>query len=120
MLPEISTTEPNSPTARAKASATPDRTAGRRLGSTTRQNVWPGPAPRDAAAASASGSSASSTGWTDRTTNGNVTNNNAMAMAQRVATTLTPTGLLGPYSASSVIPATIVGSANGRSMSALM
>ena len=30
-----------------------------------------------------------------------------------------PTGLFGPYSASSVSPATIVGSANGRSMSAL-
>ena len=30
-----------------------------------------------------------------------------------------PTGLFGPYRASSVSPATIVGSANGRSMSAL-
>ena len=31
-----------------------------------------------------------------------------------------PNGLPGPYSASSVRPATIVGSANGRSISALM
>ena len=30
-----------------------------------------------------------------------------------------PNGLSGPYSASSVRPATIVGSANGRSISAL-
>ena len=30
-----------------------------------------------------------------------------------------PNGLRGPYSVSSVRPATIVGSANGRSMSAL-
>jgi hypothetical protein len=34
-----------------------------------------------------------------------------------VNATSTPTGLSGPYSASSVSPATIVGSANGRSIS---
>src|SRR5436190_344012 len=39
MFPEISTTAPNSPTARANASATPDRIAGRRLGKTIRRKI---------------------------------------------------------------------------------
>ena len=38
-LPEISTTEPYSPIARAKASAAPDTTAGRICGSTMRRNT---------------------------------------------------------------------------------
>ena len=39
MFPEIRTTEPNSPTARANASATPERIAGSRFGSTMRRKV---------------------------------------------------------------------------------
>ena len=39
LLPEIRTIEPNSPTARAKASAAPDTIAGMRLGSTIRRKV---------------------------------------------------------------------------------
>ena len=54
-----------------------------------------------------------------RTTNGSVTKSSASTIAVRVNATLMPTGECGPYSASSVSPATIVGSANGRSITAL-
>ncbi len=45
LFPEISTIEPNSPTARANASAAPDTIAGIRLGSTIRLKVvsWEAP-----------------------------------------------------------------------------
>ena len=62
-------------------------------------------------------SSSASTGCTMRTTNGSVTNRKATNTAGRVLTMSTPTGLSGPYSDSSTSPATIVGSANGMSMS---
>ena len=48
-----------------------------------------------------------------------VTNRSASTIAVRVYATSTPIGPCGPYSARSVSPATIVGSANGRSMSVL-
>ena len=70
MLPPMSTTEPYSPTARAKASPVPLMIAGARVGSTTRRNVVRFEAPRDAAASSTSRSSSMRTGCTDRTTNG--------------------------------------------------
>ncbi len=54
-----------------------------------------------------------------RTTNGRVTNSSASSTAVLVYATLTPIGPFGPYSASRVRPATIVGSANGRSMTML-
>src|SRR5256714_1779953 len=92
--------------------------AGTRFGSTMRRNTVIRPAPSDAAASSISRSSSSSVGCTVRTTNGSVTNRSASTTAPRVKATLTPTGLRGPYSATSVSPATIVGSANGRSISA--
>jgi hypothetical protein len=96
MLPATSTTEPNSPTARAKASAAPEMIAGTRFGSTIRRNTVSDPAPSDTAASSISRSSSISTGCTARTTNGSVTNSNAIAIAQRVPTTLIPDGLFGP------------------------
>ena len=83
------------------------------------RKVVSGPAPSEAAASSISRSSSSSTGCTVRITNGSVTNRSATRTAARLKAMSMPTGPLGPYSASSVRPATIVGSANGRSMIAL-
>ena len=83
-LPLIRTTEPNSPTARANASATPERIPGSRFGNTIRRNVASRPAPSDEAASSISVSSSSSTGCTVRTTNGSVTKRSASSTAQRV------------------------------------
>ncbi len=114
--PEISSTDPYSPMARANASAAPDAIAGRSRGSTTRRNVVHGPAPRQLAASSASTSRASRTGCTERTTNGNVTNSSASTIAFCVPSRLIPTGLSAPYTPSSTRPATIVGSANGMSI----
>ena len=48
-FPESSTIEPNSPTARANASAAPDRIAGEMLGNTIRRNTCEPRAPREAA-----------------------------------------------------------------------
>ncbi len=92
----MSTTAPNSPMARANASATPDRIAGRMFGRITRRNVANRDAPSEAAASSISVSSSSRTGWTVRTTNGSVTNSRASRIAQRVKATLTPAGDFGP------------------------
>ena len=60
----MSTTDPNSPTARAKARPAPASMAGARPGRTTRHSTWRGEAPREAAASSVSASSSASTGWT--------------------------------------------------------
>src|SRR5436190_6330035 len=119
MFPEMSTTEPNSPTARANASATPERIAGRTFGRTMRRKIVNRDAPSAAAASSISRSSSRRTGCTVRTTNGRVTNRSAIRSAQRVNAAWTCTGLRGPYKLSSVRLATIVGSANGRSITAL-
>src|SRR6478736_2556354 len=120
MLPATSTTEPNSPTARAKLIAAPERMAGTRLGSTMRRKIVSEPAPSDAAASSISRSSSLTTGCTERTTNGSVTKASASMIAHTVAIAWMPTGDVGTYSASRMIPTTIVGSANGRSMIVLM
>ena len=82
----------------------------------TLRNVVALEEPSDAAASSTSRSSSIRTGCTERTTNGNVTNSSASTTAARVNARWTPNGLSGPYSAISVSPATIVGSANGRSI----
>ncbi len=78
MLPEIRTTEPNSPMARANASAGAgdDRRAAGSAGRSRRKIVKPR-APSEAAASSTSWSSSISTGCTERTTNGSVTNSSA-------------------------------------------
>src|SRR5215216_6126256 len=117
-FPDIRTTEPNSPSARPSARPAPETIAGARLGRITRRKIVGGRAPSDAAASSASRSSSISTGCTERTTNGSVTNSRAARTAQRVNAMLMPAGPFGPYRAKSVRPATIVGSANGRSISA--
>ena len=69
-LPVMSTSEPNSPTARAKASPPPAMIAGARFGRMMRRNTVARLAPSDSAACSISRSSSSSTGWTARTTKG--------------------------------------------------
>ena len=56
-LPAISTSEPNSPSARANARPLPPRRAGTRLGKTTRRKMVSGWRPSDAAACSISWSS---------------------------------------------------------------
>ena len=53
-LPEMRTSAPISPTARAKASATPERIPGRMFGRTTRRKTVVSPAPSDRAASSIS------------------------------------------------------------------
>src|SRR4051812_42825165 len=120
MFPATSTTDPNSPTARAKLMAAPERMAGTRFGSTTRRKMAVDEAPSDAAASSISRSSSWTTGCTERTTKGSVTKASASRMAHVVATAWMPTGDVGPTSASRMIPTTIVGRAKGRSMTALM
>ena len=97
MLPEIRTSEPNSPIERAKASAIPERIAGRRFGRMIRRKVVSGPAPSEAAASSMSVSSSISTGCTERITNGRVTNSSAMTTPIRVnATPESPRTPLSP------------------------
>ena len=95
-LPEMSTSAPISPTARANASATPERIPGRMFGSTIRRKSSSSHAPSERAASSISVSSSSSTGCTVRTTNGSVTKSSASTIAVRVNATLMPTGDCGP------------------------
>ena len=90
------TSDPNSPTAFANASATPERIPGRMLGKTTRRNVVSCDAPSECAACSTSGSSSSSTGCTVRTTNGSVTNIRQSTIAVCVKATLMSIGDVGP------------------------
>ena len=52
-------------------------------------------APSDAAASSISRSSSCTTGWTERTTKGSVTNSSASRMAHVVATAWMPTATSG-------------------------
>jgi len=61
-LPLMKTTEPYSPTARAKDMAKPVSKAGSNVGSNTRRKVWRRSAPRLAAASSSSDPRFSSTG----------------------------------------------------------
>ena len=124
-LPAVKITEPYSPTARANASAKPVSSAGVRIGSTTMRIVCQRCAPRLAAASSSSVSMSSSTGCTVRTTNGRPMKVSATSTPSGVNATLMPRGSstepsqpLREYSAVSAIPATAVGSANGRSISA--
>ena len=58
--------------------------AGSRLGRTMRRNTVKPRAPSELAASSASRSSSMSTGCTERTTNGSVTNSSASSTAPRV------------------------------------
>jgi hypothetical protein len=92
MLPEMKTTEPYSPIARAKARANPVRRAGATVGRTTRRKVCERRAPRLAAASSTSTSRSSSTGWTVRTTNGRPMKTKATVIPNQVYDTLMPKG----------------------------
>ena len=95
-LPAMSTSAPISPTARAKASATPERMPGRMFGRTMLRKTRSSLAPSERAASSISRSSSSSTGCTVRTTNGSVTKSSARTIAVRVNATSIPTGERGP------------------------
>src|SRR5829696_7467027 len=95
-FPVMITSEPNSPTAFANASATPERIPGSTFGKTTRRNVCQFVAPSDFAACSISSSNSSNTGCTVRTTKGSVTNNIASTIDVVVKATLIPTGDCGP------------------------
>ena len=84
MFPVSRTSEPNSPIARAKASAQPATIAGVRLGRRMLRKIrWLG-APSEAAASSISRSTSIRTGWTARMTKGSVTKSSAMTTATRV------------------------------------
>ena len=114
-LPEMRTTEPYSPRARAKAMPGPGQ-EGRGHGGQHHPAEDEGRrAPSEAAASSVSVSSSASTGCTERTQKGSVTKARASRMPIRVPATFTPNGLSGPYKASRVRPATTVGRAKGRS-----
>src|SRR5262245_2181917 len=119
MFPVSRTREPNSPIARAKASPQPATIAGVRLGRMMLRKILRFGAPSEAAASSISLSSSIRTGWTARTTNGRVTNRRAATTAARVYARWIPTGEFWPYRARSVSPATMVGSAKGRSITEL-
>ena len=120
-------TEPYSPSARAKASVNPVSVAGSSVGSSTFRNVCPRDAPRLAAASSTSSSMSCRTGCTVRTTNGRPINVSATKTPSGVLATWMPCGSsqrpsqlpvpLALNSAASVMPATAVGRANGRSTS---
>ena len=92
----MSTSAPISPTARAKASATPERIPGRMFGSTIRRKTARSEAPSERPASSISVSSSIRTGCTVRTTNGSVTKSSAITIAARVKATLIPIGDFGP------------------------
>jgi len=107
------------------ARAKPVIRAGARCGRITRRKVCQREAPRLAAASSNSLSRSWSTGWTVRTTNGRPMKVSATITPSGVKATWMPSGSsrrpiqpLREYTAVSAIPATAVGSANGRSTSA--
>jgi hypothetical protein len=78
MLPEMNTTEPYSPMARANDSAKPVSQAGKRYGRMIRATTWTRLAPRLVAASSISGSRSWMTGCSVRTTNGSPMKMSAM------------------------------------------
>ena len=84
---------------RANAAPCPRQIAGRSAGSTIRRNVVAFEAPSEEAASSTSGSSSSSTGCTERTANGSVTNSSATAMIVRVSERCDPDRAVGPVQA---------------------
>src|SRR6185369_3997915 len=127
MLPEMKTTEPYSPRARANDRANPVRSAGITAGKITRQNVCQRVAPRLAAASSDSRSISSIAGCKVRTTNGSPMNVSAMMIPSGENAVLIPSGSrycpIQPffaYTAVRAIPDTAVGSANGKSTIASM
>ena len=92
MLPEMNTTEPYSPSARANDRAKPVSSAGITAGKITRQNVCQRVAPRLAAASSDSRSISSIAGCSVRTTNGRPMNVSAMTIPSGENAALIPSG----------------------------
>src|SRR5207253_8752993 len=70
MLPEMNTTDPYSPSARANERANPVSSVGSMAGAITRASTRRRPAPSTAAASSMAGSRSRRTGWSVRTTKG--------------------------------------------------
>src|SRR5450631_2554225 len=127
MLPAMKMTDPYSPTARANARAKPVSRAGHNAGRMTRAKVCHSDAPSVAAACSTSLSNSSNTGCKVLTTNGKPMKMSAMTTPKGVNATWIPSGCnprpnhpLGAYRAVSAMPATAVGSANGKSTMASM
>ena len=125
ILPAMKITEPYSPIARANAIAKPVSSAGAICGRSTLVKICRRVAPSEVAASSSSFSASSSTGCTVRTTNGKPTKISAITTPAGVKASLMPIGSrycpIQPLPASSAVkemPATAVGSANGRSTSA--
>jgi hypothetical protein len=92
MFPEMKTTEPYSPSARANASVNPVTAAGTRIGRRTWRKVCQRPAPSTAAASSTSASRSSSTGCTVRMTKGSPMKVSAIVTPSGVNATCTPSG----------------------------
>jgi hypothetical protein len=118
MLPAIRTTEPNSPTARAKLSAAPERIAGTRLGSTTRRKIVTSRAQRRGRLlhlAVELHEHRLDRAHDERQRHEQQRQQDRPASSRCVDADRA----VGPTSASRMMPATIVGSAKGRSMSAL-
>src|SRR5688500_2280117 len=139
-IPEaMKSTAPYSPTDRATDSPSPLSHAGSSAGKITRRNVYHRPAPRLDAASSISRSMSCNTGCTLRTMNGRPTNTRTSTtpptdrsspptprefsthpseFTTHPPMAVPPSHPLGEYRLLNVIPATAVGSANGRSISA--
>ena len=125
-LPEMKTTEPYSPTPRAKAIVKPVTSAGITAGRTMRRNTVNGPAPSVSAASSRSRCASTRAGCTERTTNGSPIRISATTTPIHVYATCTPnipcsctpSQPVGENTVASAIPETAVGNANGRSISA--
>ncbi|OQA28036.1 MAG: hypothetical protein BWY58_00624 [Chloroflexi bacterium ADurb.Bin344] len=127
MLPAMKMTEPYSPMARANAIAKPVSSAGATVGKITWRKVCQRVAPRQVAASSNSFSASSSTGCTVRTTKGRPMKISAITTPLGLKANCMPWGSsrlpIQPLLASSAVsemPATAVGSANGRSTRASM
>ena len=94
-LPARKTTEPYSPTPRAKANAAPATNAGSKGGRMTRRKSWLGAAPSVIAASCTAGSSAMMTGCSVRTMKGRPTKASATPIPSGVKATCTPTAANG-------------------------
>ncbi len=124
-LPEMKTTDPYSPRARAKARVVPVMRGGKIWGRVTRRKIFNRDAPRLAAASSWAGSSSSRTGCSVRTTKGRPIKVSARRTPSGVKATLIPkrsaycpSQPVGTHRAVRAMPATAVGIAKGRSTDA--
>jgi len=121
MLPAMSTTEPNRPTAAREAHGGAEQDAREQVGQARRGGRFVAGARAQRGRPSLHlASSSCATGWTERTTKGKVTTQQRQPGSPHVvATAWMPTGDVGPTRASRMIPTTMVGQREGQSMSAL-